>query len=290
MAHRCHNSKDDLRSVLSRPCHHVRFVLTTGHTSVTVWSVSTRGRPTAGDPFWDALRARGAPVDDVILPGPAATTLHIDAVDDPPNVARFYFATEDGWELLGRVARAGDELVISDLEIRPLSFVPDTESDGWPRPRTPADPIPSGGINASVLRSIRTGELVAKVRAHILREPEWIEWREGLGIAVSPEDAETARRAADAVKATPLRRGSRGYPDDHYRGVALEYLRLQAEGRSKGLLIDMAETYGRPRETIRDWVRGARERGFLSGGVRGKVGAEPGPNLYKVTDNEGDGQ
>ena len=59
-----------------------------------------------------------------------------------------------------------------------------------------------------------------------------------------------------------LRRGRRGYPDDHYRRIALAYLDLQRQGVSRGIQKRLAEQEGRPWQTIRDWLRIATEKGF----------------------------
>jgi hypothetical protein len=67
---------------------------------------------------------------------------------------------------------------------------------------------------------------------------------------------------------------------------------LQAEGIGRGILKEIAAREAKrldrhvARETARDWVRGARERGFLTPGKPGRAGAQPGPNLYRIPSKE----
>jgi hypothetical protein len=79
---------------------------------------------------------------------------------------------------------------------------------------------------------------------------------------------------------TRSKRGPKGYGDDHYRRVAVAYLALQASRPDpRGILADLAEAEHVSRDTIRDWVSVAGERGFLAGAVRGRAGREPGQRL-----------
>jgi hypothetical protein len=74
-------------------------------------------------------------------------------------------------------------------------------------------------------------------------------------------------------------------PEDLIRRVALEYLALFESGVTRGILDRLAEQeserLGRPvaRETVRDWVRRARELQYPSEGVPGKAYAVAGPRL-----------
>jgi hypothetical protein len=69
-----------------------------------------------------------------------------------------------------------------------------------------------------------------------------------------------------------------GKPDAHYEGVALEYLE-RCENRSRCPTKELAEPRGVPYATMRDWVSGARRRGYLGPGRQGRAGATPGPLL-----------
>jgi hypothetical protein len=82
------------------------------------------------------------------------------------------------------------------------------------------------------------------------------------------------------------RPGRPGYPDEHYRFIAIRYITLAREGRSRGIRgLLAAEMSGRlgvhiAENTIGEWLHRARELGFLAPGQRGKVVSEPGPRLY----------
>jgi hypothetical protein len=93
------------------------------------------------------------------------------------------------------------------------------------------------------------------------------------------------RDVAAEAQRVPLRRGRPGYPEEHYRWIALRYLALIKEGR-RDVLKALAAEEGRrlsrevPRETVRDWVRKATELKFLAPGKQGRASARPGPDLY----------
>jgi hypothetical protein len=64
----------------------------------------------------------------------------------------------------------------------------------------------------------------------------------------------------------------------HYRDTARMYLALYPEHGQRVVKV-MAEEMGRPRHTVRTWVRRAREEGWLGKGIQGKAGGGPGPRL-----------
>jgi hypothetical protein len=146
------------------------------------------------------------------------------------------------------------------------------------------------GIRLDLLRALSLSRLSARVIAQLRAEPEWIELLERAGLAVVSEaDRRRAKEAAARAAKQPLRRrGRAGYPDEHYRRIALRYIELVQEHGSKGVLVRIAEEESRRRgyrvahATVRDWVRGARERGFLAPGERGRATPLPGPRLYEV--------
>lgn len=136
---------------------------------------------------------------------------------------------------------------------------------------------PPPGVTSGMLRQLPLGLILAAARRQL----------EQLGHAANMTDAPVndfttaARELAQQVDPAQMRRGRHGYPDDFYRRIAFAYLALQEQRESaRGLLDDLAEAENKPRETIRDWVREARTRGFLSPTTRGRAGASPGPKLY----------
>jgi hypothetical protein len=158
-----------------------------------------------------------------------------------------------GWFVSGYLSRNGeDRAIVTDLTIEPAENA-------------------TAEITSPVLRSLRVAEIRAKA-LNLLDRPD-------------PELEQRARAAAAAAAATPLQRGASGYPADHFRRVAFDYLDLfQAQGMTRGILDELAERYQRPRATVRDWINRARELGFLTKGRRGGAGAEAGPNLYTTED------
>jgi len=106
---------------------------------------------------------------------------------------------------------------------------------------------------------------------------------------VRAKEVDQARRAAkEAGKTKP---GRPGYPDEHYRRIALRYLTLVERHRNVlvALATEESKRLGRivPRETVRDWVRKATERGYLAPGKPGRAEARPGSKLNKKEDDDG---
>jgi len=94
-----------------------------------------------------------------------------------------------------------------------------------------------------------------------------------------------ARRVArQAKQVVPLQRGRKGYPVDHYRRIALLtltiYEELKREGR-RDVVKELAAREGVPYQTVRDWIRRARELGFLGPTQRGRSQWAAGPNLQR---------
>ena len=247
-------------------------------------------RKTSAVQDWDAAAERdGFRVFVEPLPFPS----------DPSYVARINTRWTDDWVLNGMLRLAEGRLVLSSLEVA-LSAQP-ADAD---RPRHP-DEVPAGGVTSTVLRAIPTGRLLAQARLALIASDEvghsiasLAEHSDGATSAVAAQLAEIFRvgddeqraraaEAAERARGAELRRGRKGYPDDHYRRIALAYLDLQSQGVTRGILDRIAEQEGRKRDTIRDWIHQAREREFLTKGTPGRAGAQPGPRLYEF-DNEGD--
>lgn len=124
--------------------------------------------------------------------------------------------------------------------------------------------------------------------------PGWYAMYGGRGGKVQAQDIDRARRLTKAASIEQLKRGRTGYPDDHYRRIALAYLDLLAMGNRRGILNKLAEQETNrlaryvPRETVRTWVRRARELQFLTAGEPGRAGAEPGPRLRMTSSKSRD--
>lgn len=155
---------------------------------------------------------------------------------------------------------------------------------------------PQTGLSGDALRHLPLGRWMVEALAQLTDEDLLAKTGAGydpmlkeLGYEnASADRKEWARRVSEEARSIPLRRrGRRGYPDDHYRRIALAYLELQRQGVSRGIQQQLAEQEGRPWQTIRDWVRIATEKGFLGPGSKGKAGRMPGPNLYDDGSSDG---
>jgi len=204
-----------------------------------------------------------------------------DVYDSAGRIVGPIATTREGWIVSGYLAwtNSGEHVAIRQLTLEPV--------DGS-----------SSGVTSTVLRAVarEAGAILAKARAQLVHEPEWLAALERFGLETpSSEEKARAHALAEAAATATLKRGRTGYPDDHYRRIALLYLELQAQGVHRGILRKIAELeserLGRPvpRETARDWVSGATKRRFLTPGRPGAAGRREGPNLYKLDREEGTG-
>lgn len=126
------------------------------------------------------------------------------------------------------------------------------------------------GIRKKALSLIRK----RPVLLNLLVEAEW---------EIPADRLARARHLAERATDLPLKRGRAGYPDDHYRWVAFRCIHLQGATRRvlAGLVEEGSARYDRrvSYEAARDWVSGARARGFLAPTKQGRTDFRPGPNL-----------
>jgi hypothetical protein len=120
-------------------------------------------------------------------------------------------------------------------------------------------------------------DLMPHVTQELRTQKAWAQIREELGwpatVGIDPRSIPE-----------PVPRGVRGRGDEVYRDIALRYLRFQSQGIGRGILLAIADEVGLTREQVRDRLRAATERGYLSPGTQGKAGRRPGPRL-KGDDN-----
>lgn len=83
--------------------------------------------------------------------------------------------------------------------------------------------------------------------------------------------------------ATPVPRGRPPLDESLLHAVAHAYLREAING--PGLTRRLASLFDRPEPTIKDWIKAARDRGYLSPAVPGRRAACPGPLLRHSDDN-----
>ena len=128
-------------------------------------------------------------------------------------------------------------------------------------------------VTGTVLRGVNLGE----IRSHAVAGLEGVLIAREL-FRVEAQRMEPARRVVS--EARKRKRGRPGFPDEHFERIALRYLELLHEGR-RDVLVALAQEENRPRETVRDWVRKATERGYLAPGKPGRAEARPGPKLKR---------
>lgn len=190
--------------------------------------------------------------------------------NEPEFIANF-----GDYDLHGRLAARGDTFKLVSLHV--------STSDE------------AAEVTGATLRSIEVAKLVHAARALVARAAEFwtpasrreIEREHGVTMRPLPKEVvQAVERQIRRAASKPLRRGSAGYGDDHYRRIALAYLRALEAGRTRGVLAQIAADESRrlgrevPVETVRTWVKIARDRQFLTAGEPGRAGAMPGPRLY----------
>jgi hypothetical protein len=145
------------------------------------------------------------------------------------------------------------------------------------------------GITGALLRGIPLGRILAWAHDAMATG----EWRaEGLTMlslsgttkVVPTRDLDEQTRAAlERTAAVPSRRHGRPpLSDELLEEVARAYLGEAKRGR--GLTRRLATRFGRPEETIRHWIHVCRCRGYLSPGVAGRRGAQPGDRLLAINE------
>jgi hypothetical protein len=147
----------------------------------------------------------------------------------------------------------------------------------------PPDPPPRAfvAITSDLLRSIPLGTIVARAQAE-LADREW----ESEGVRMIPGGKVPAHELPAGThnaldNATRLaQRSPRGRPpvaDELLAEVASAYIQEASAG--PGLTRRLSLRFDRPEPTIKDWIKLARRRGFLSEATPGRRGASPGTRM-----------
>lgn len=114
-------------------------------------------------------------------------------------------------------------------------------------------------------------------------------WYESTPQALSDDVIKEARRRIKLASQRAVQGAARGRGDAFYRRIALDLVELVESGRPTpgGVLETLARIEAQrmrlpevPVQTLRTWLRIARERQFLAPGERGRLVAIPGPLLY----------
>jgi hypothetical protein len=144
------------------------------------------------------------------------------------------------------------------------------------------------GITGSLLREIPLGRILAWAHDAMANGDWQAQGLTMLGLSgtrvVPAQDLDEQTRAAlERTAAVPGRRHGRPPLDDELlEEVARAYLDEAKRGR--GLTRRLAAKFGRPEETIRHWIHVCRDRGYLSPGVTGRRGAQPGERLLAINE------
>jgi hypothetical protein len=181
--------------------------------------------------------------------------------------------------LNGQLSITRLEIVVNTIDV--ANFTVDAAT-GAVQENVPT-PAP-GSITADVLRHVHVGRYAEEIRRQILDAET----------GILPPRATAAARAREVLRkravadlpANAFRRGRPGLGDDHYRRVAEEAIRLRREG-SRSVRADLGRLYNRQGNTIRDWLKEARDREWLAKTGRGQRGGEaPGPRLLEAWKGE----
>jgi hypothetical protein len=210
------------------------------------------------------------------------STWVIDAwrVDHPVAIARF-LATVEGPVPTSRPPRDPDHRIVVGSVWYLAGYLGRTDSDDEAVTHLAIEAgrsFAEMGVTSDVMRAISTADLLAKVQAFLRAKDTLDDLVEAWGVPDVDELADL-RKTAHEARRMQLHRGSGGFPDAYYRGLAWDYLE-QKSGR-RGVLARLARMYEREQRVIRDHLHRAKVRGFLAGGVSGKLSYVAGPNLYE---------
>lgn len=152
-----------------------------------------------------------------------------------------------GWRLVGTYDVVGARLVITDLSIAP--------GDGE---------FPENGITGTLLRDIRPAFLVDKIRAS---EKGWLEWLErqveGHDIDVVRRSIADARVLTTAPRSGPTSvKGRTPLDADFLRQISRSHMEEVSSLGSYGAVQRLARSYGAPVDTVKGWIKKARDRGL----------------------------
>lgn len=155
------------------------------------------------------------------------------------------------------------------------------------------DATPTGGITAGILRALSPAKISAQA-GQAFTEPKSSSDSQAERVArllATFRRDEISRAHPASARAEHSGPGRPPLPDELLREVALAYIDEVKGGR--GIYRRLSQRFGRPEETIRDWIRISRREGFLAPAAkRGARSAEPGPRLREksTTRMEEDGK
>jgi hypothetical protein len=142
---------------------------------------------------------------------------------------------------------------------------------------------PPGGVTTNLLRELSPTAAIAAGAARLAGQLDRTKFADLLLIWRASDGREYAPQQ------TAARSGRPRLSDEHIAAVALTYLDELPNG--PGVLRRLGERFNRGPETMRDQVRIARRRGFLTPAVKaGRKGAAPGPRLVEFMSEQREGE
>jgi hypothetical protein len=216
----------------------------------------------------------------------------------PPG---FIYRIDNQWVAAGFVEPREGEVILSALLILPeLSLVSGEAKTLEDLVRLEGAPVsaPHRGITSTVLRSIRTSDLLAAVLRALRTQPDSAHMQELLVRAVPKWAEDSAHMQEFLARPRPTQelfagslpkwaeevstsRGRPRTPPEVHFERAKNYLDLQNnEHILRGIVPELAKRWNVPPGTARDWIHAATKAGFLSRGTPGRAGRMPGPRYF----------
>ncbi len=132
-------------------------------------------------------------------------------------------------------------------------------------------------VTSTVLHRIRVALVRDRALELIRDQPRMLGIASRAGFPVQPEDETHAAAIAERAGA-PKRGRPPLHPPSHYARIAQAAIALYLT-RRRGIRAELAKQEGVDEATIRDWLRRARELGYLAKAQPGSADFRPGPNL-----------
>ena len=183
------------------------------------------------------------------------------------------------WVLTGRA-----HIIARAFTVERLSIVHD---GGY---SDPAD----RGLTPTTLQRLPYGEIFEEVRRSVVEQAAWDALMAGSQYAPSAEREALHRQAAREADGKVFGRGRPPKADAFYRDVAVARLDLVGMGHRGSVRRILAERlepvagFPASEQTVADWLREARKRGYLGPSSPGRRDATPGPRLLAESSGNAD--